>query len=132
MDITNISSAEGAYTINSGNGSSSSQLVTDSTVAGTSTYFNDSMVTFNNDVTRYDECSPDVLTCQIQRYLFLILSPLLIVVATIGNGLSLAVMTRKSLRGTATAVFISSLAVSDTIAVWTALTRHFIKKFNEV
>ena len=129
MNNTAFRSVQDAYS-SSSSYNSSQYPDSDITLTG-ALQGNDSMA-FNNDVTRYNECSADILTCQIQRYLFLIMSPVLILVATVGNGLSLAVMTRKSLRSTATAVFISSLAVSDTIAVWTALTRHFIKKLTEV
>lgn len=86
----------------------------------------------DNDVTRFTECPSHISTCQAQKYLFLVMAPILILFTSVGNGLSLAVMTRNSLRNTATAVFISCLAVSDTIAVWTGLTRHFIFKLTQV
>ena len=85
-----------------------------------------------NDIFRYVECPWEVPTCQAQKYLFLVVAPILVVMSTIGNGLGLAVMMRKSLRNTATAVFISALAVSDTIATWTGLSRHFIRKLTTV
>lgn len=97
-----------------------------------STLSNMSILDNNNDLARFEECPAEVMTCQVQKYLFLVLAPVLVLVAGVGNGLGLAVMTRKSLRNSATAVFISSLAVSDTIAVWTGLSRHFIKKLTRV
>lgn len=106
--------------------------VTDVTGAGWNNSMDmDTFGHINTDA-RYGECSAHLLTCQIQRYLFLVMSPVLILIATVGNALALAVMCRRNLRGTPTAVFIASLAVSDTVVVWTALTRHFIKKYNEV
>jgi len=60
------------------------------------------------------------------------MAPIFLLLCTVGNSLGLAVMTRPSLRNTATAVFIASLAISDMVAVWTGLSRHFVLKLFEV
>lgn len=86
----------------------------------------------NSDEKRYTECNLDLMACRAQKYLFLVGGPIIILLSTVGNGLGLAVMSRKSLRNTATALFISCLAISDTVAVWTAMTRHFTLKLTMV
>lgn len=78
------------------------------------------------------ECLLDYTECQAERYLFLIGCPLLIALSLIGNSVTFSVMMRRKLRQTATAMFIATLAVMDTIATVTGLTRHFILKAFEV
>lgn len=83
-------------------------------------------------IIRFDECDPTLPSCHAQRVLFFIFGPTLCVMAVIGNSLGIAVMRRRPLRHTASAVFITSLALSDTTAVLTALIRHMHLKLNQV
>lgn len=83
-------------------------------------------------ITRFDECDPSLASCQAQRMLFIVFAPILCIMAVVGNALGIAVMRRKLLVHTASAVFITSLAVSDTTAVLTALIRHIHLKLKEV
>ncbi|XP_067928071.1 FMRFamide peptide receptor frpr-18-like [Watersipora subatra] len=101
------------------------QTLADTSLSSTKTNMT---VTVSDAELRYEECPWEVTSCQVQRYLFLVIAPILVVLATIGNSLGLAVMRRKALRQSATAVFISALAISDMVAVWTGLSRHFVKK----
>jgi len=78
------------------------------------------------------ECSSAILECRINEYLFIVMSPILVILAIVGNSLTFTVMMRRALRRTATAVFLSGLAVSDTIAVLTGLSRHFVLKLTGV
>lgn len=78
------------------------------------------------------ECLLDFIECKAERFLFMMGCPLLIALSLVGNSITLSVMLRAKLRQTATAVFIAALAISDTIATVTGLTRHFILKTFEV
>lgn len=74
------------------------------------------------------ECSLEYVECQAERYIFMVGGPLLVALSIIGNSITFSVMLREKLRHTATAVFIASLAVMDTMATITGLSRHFILK----
>ena len=75
------------------------------------------------------ECKVELyVECKAERFLFMMGCPLLIALSLMGNSLTVSVMLRAKLRHTATAVFIATLAVMDSIATLTGLTRHFILK----
>ncbi len=52
--------------------------------------------------------------------------PVLFIIGTIGNFLSAVVMLRKSLRSSLTSFFLVSLALVDTLMLWTGLLRHYV------
>ena len=55
-------------------------------------------------------------------------SPVLLLVGTVGNVLSILVMSRRSLRGSQASLYLIVLAVSDIMALYTGLLRHFLHK----
>lgn len=84
------------------------------------------------ELQEYESCSKEYVECQAEHYIYLIGAPLLMVLALTGNSFTLAVMLRPKLRKTATAMFISALAVSDTVANITGLIRHFLMRAYKV
>lgn len=74
------------------------------------------------------ECNLKYTECKAEKYLFLIGCPLLIMLSLVGNSITFSVMMRPKLRRTATAIFIATLAVMDTIANLTGLSRHLVLK----
>lgn len=80
----------------------------------------------------YQECSNDYVECRMQKYVYLVGGPLLLLLSAVGNSLTLAVMTRPSLRKSSSAVFIAALALTDTAASFTGLLRHLIIKISQV
>lgn len=84
------------------------------------------------ELQEYESCSKEYAECRAEHYIYLIGAPLLMVLALTGNSFTLAVMLRPKLRKTATAMFISALAVSDTVANITGLIRHFLMRAYKV
>lgn len=78
------------------------------------------------------ECSVDdqdtYAECQAEKWLILIVCPILMIVSLAGNLTTIAVMSRPKLRTTATAIFIIALSIADITANLTGLTRHFAIK----
>lgn len=61
-------------------------------------------------------------------WLYLIGCPMLLFLGTLGNGLSFFVLTAtRKIRLSAFGMYLSTLAVFDTLALWVTLPRHFIK-----
>ena len=60
------------------------------------------------------------LTGIIALDIYLIATPILILLGTVGNGLSLAVMLRKALRRSTTSLLLAALAVVDTAVLYVA------------
>lgn len=63
--------------------------------------------------------------CQAVSYAYLIGSPVLLLLGTVGNVWIAFVVTRFGLRKSPTAALILALAVMDTLALWVGLGRHF-------
>lgn len=125
LDMSGLMSSASAWTITS----SSDIVITDyfysnSTADLTTAPPPTNMSGLDDIVTRSDECDPALKACQAQRILFLVFGPILLVMSVVGSSLGIAVMARKTLRRTASAVFIACLSVSDMIAVLTGLIRH--------
>lgn len=78
------------------------------------------------------ECSISYIECVIERYVLLVGCPLLLFISLVGNSITVSVMMRPKLRRTATATFITTLAVMDTLANTAGLSRHFILKAFDV
>ena len=74
------------------------------------------------------ECSLEYPECVAEKYILMIGCPLLMALSLVGNSITFSVMMRPRLRHTATAIFIATLAIMDTVAAVTGLTRHFILK----
>lgn len=62
----------------------------------------------------------------IVKRLFEILAPVFILTGTIGNILTIAVLVQHKNRFSRSAVFLTSLAVSDLVALWTGLLRQWV------
>ena len=66
------------------------------------------------------------------RYFQIWASPIIFIIGITGNGLSFAVMTRKSLRGQVASFYISLLAVFDTISLSMGTVSTWIRVLFEV
>ncbi len=69
---------------------------------------------------------------QLSHNIWKYVSPLIIIGGTVGNGLSVAVMSRKSLRNSITSLYLTVLAFADTLVLYTGLLRHWIKASNDI
>ncbi|RUS78443.1 hypothetical protein EGW08_013789, partial [Elysia chlorotica] len=65
---------------------------------------------------------------KINRYLGLIVAPILLVVGSLGNLLSIAVMSRSSMRASQASVYLIALSLADLMVLYTGLLRLFIKE----
>ncbi|CAH1780743.1 unnamed protein product [Owenia fusiformis] len=59
-------------------------------------------------------------------------APLIIILGTIGNTLSLIVLTRKNMRKITSSIYLSVLAVVDTTVLYTGLLRHWIRHIYDI
>ncbi|CAH1797431.1 unnamed protein product [Owenia fusiformis] len=59
-------------------------------------------------------------------------APLIIILGTIGNTLALIILTRKNMRKSTSSVYLSVLAVVDTMALYTGLLRYWIIYISDV
>lgn len=93
-------------------------------------HLNLNMVGLERDIIpqEYQECSFDYTECRAQKYLFLVMAPILMTLSVVGNSLTVSIMMRPRLRKTATGILVAALAVSDTVANLTGLSRHLIFK----
>lgn len=73
------------------------------------------------------EDSEEFVAVKVAKILRVYILPCLLVVGTVGNTLSLVVMTRPSQRGKVTSLILSVLAVVDTMCLYTGLLRQWIR-----
>ncbi|XP_013418402.1 FMRFamide receptor-like [Lingula anatina] len=66
------------------------------------------------------------------QILWKIFPPGLLILGTIGNALSLCVMSRPTMRVTAMGLYLALLATSDLVVNWVGLTRHTIKVYENM
>ena len=62
----------------------------------------------------------------------MILYSLLSVFGTVGNVLSIIVMTRKSMRSNTMALMLTVLAVVDTLVLWVDMLRQYLNKIHDI
>ncbi|XP_013380316.1 thyrotropin-releasing hormone receptor [Lingula anatina] len=89
------------------------------------TYKNDQFLLDGNRTHNYE--FPETTAADV---LWKIMPPLLIVMGTFGNCLSLAVMTRKSMRATPIGIYLATLSVADLVVLWVGLMRHLLSSFD--
>ena len=75
---------------------------------------------YYEDYTTYPEYQAGVL-------IWKVVPPILILLGTIGNILSIVVLTRKSIKTSTTALYLTFLAASDLCVLYTGLLRHWIR-----
>ena len=75
---------------------------------------------YYDDYTTYPEYQAGVL-------IWKVVPPILILLGTIGNILSIVVLTRKSIKTSTTALYFTFLAASDLCVLYTGLLRHWIR-----
>ncbi|XP_005093128.1 probable G-protein coupled receptor 139 [Aplysia californica] len=63
----------------------------------------------------------------VSKYLWMTVSPVLLVVGTVGNVLSIIVMSRRNLRGSQASVYLIALSLTDIVVLYTGLLRHFLR-----
>ncbi|XP_045215141.2 probable G-protein coupled receptor 139 [Mercenaria mercenaria] len=71
------------------------------------------------DYTKYAEYKAGIL-------IWKIIPPILIILGTVGNGLSILVLTRRSIRTSTTALFLTVLAFSDLVVLYSGLLRQWL------
>lgn len=59
-------------------------------------------------------------------FIWKVIPPLMIIFGTVGNMLSIRVLTRRNIRGSNSFIFLTVLAVSDTLVLYTGLIRQWI------
>ena len=72
-----------------------------------------------DDYTTYQEFQTGLL-------IWRVVPPILIVFGTVGNSLAIVVLTRKSIKVTTTAIYLSFLAISDLVVLYTGLLRQWL------
>ena len=80
-------------------------------------------------VTRKQFPHPDL---EKAHYVWVIWSPITIVIGTIGNILAIVVLSRKEMRKSTTSMYLNILAVSDIFVLYLGLLRNFIHKIYDV
>ncbi|GFS16703.1 growth hormone secretagogue receptor type 1-like [Elysia marginata] len=76
--------------------------------------------------------SDELLEDEINRYLWLIVSPILLVIGSVGNVMSIAVMSRSNMRTSQASVYLIALSLADLVVLYTGLIRYFIKEVSGV
>ena len=74
----------------------------------------------------------DYLEYRIGNYIWIYISPLLIILGTFGNILSIAVLLRKSMRSSVTMFYLTILSFADLFTLYTGLLRYWIRTLNGV
>lgn len=84
----------------------------------------------NNSSTSSEESFMDAYTSasayKVSIFIWKIVPPILILLGTVGNSLSILVLTRKSIRTSTTALYLTVLAVSDLLVLYSGLLRQWI------
>ena len=86
----------------------------------------------NIDTNQTGENLTDYLQYKIADYIWIYVSPVLLLVGTFGNILSILVLLRKSMRSSTTMFYLTALSFGDLFTLYTGLLRYWIAAFKDV
>lgn len=66
------------------------------------------------------------------RGLWLTIGPFILLLGTVGNTMTIIVMSEKNLRKTAFGMYLIAISITDLIFIWIGLSRYFIKNYFNV
>ena len=82
--------------------------------------------------TSMDKNVTDYIQYKVADYIWIYVSPVLILVGTFGNFLSILVLVRKSMRSSTTMFYLTALSFGDLFTLYTGLLRYWIEAFDQV